>query len=77
MPSTRDNLQRLLNPRHIACIGGSDAALSASQCLRHFDGPVWGVNPKRETLGGAPCFPTIADLPEAPDVGKTWLKDNN
>lgn len=68
MPATRDNLQRLLNPRHIACIGGSDAALSASQCMRHFDGPVWGVNPNRESLGGAPCFASVADLPEAPDA---------
>jgi len=63
-----ENLQRLLNPRHIAFIGGAEAAFSAAQCARHFDGPVWGVNPKRELLGGVPCFPSVADLPEAPDA---------
>ena len=33
-----------------------------------FDGPVWGVNPKRDHLGGVPCFASVADLPEAPDA---------
>jgi acyl-CoA synthetase (NDP forming) len=68
MPSRSENLYRLLNPKHIAFIGGADAAFSAEQCARHFDGPVWGVNPKRKTLGGVPCYPTVADLPEAPDA---------
>jgi acyl-CoA synthetase (NDP forming) len=68
MPPSPENIQRLLNPRHIAFIGGSDAAFSAKQCARHFDGPVWGVNPKRKSLGGVPCFATVADLPEAPDA---------
>ncbi|MFT5221052.1 MAG: acyl-CoA synthetase (NDP forming), partial [Gammaproteobacteria bacterium] len=68
MSARSENLHRLLNPRHIAFIGGADAAFSAEQCARHFDGPVWGVNPKRETLGGVPCFASVADLPEAPDA---------
>ncbi len=59
---------RLLYPRHIAIIGGIDAAHSARQCARQFDGPVWGVNPKRDSLGGVPCFASVADLPEAPDA---------
>ncbi|MEM7562864.1 MAG: acetate--CoA ligase family protein [Pseudomonadota bacterium] len=68
MSERQDNLHRLLNPRHIAFIGGRDAAFSASQCARTFDGPVWGVNPKRSDLGGVPCFPSVHDLPEAPDA---------
>lgn len=68
MPKRVDNLRRLLNPRHIAVIGGDDAARSASQCAAQFAGPVWGVNPKRETLGGVRCFKSVADLPEAPDA---------
>ena len=63
-----ENLRRLLNPRHIAFIGGADAAFSAEQCARHFDGPVWGVNPTRSFLGGVPCFASVADLPAAPDA---------
>ena len=68
MPTALENLQRLLNPRHIAFIGGKDAAFSAAQCARNFDGPVWGVNPNRDKLGGVPCFASVAELPEAPDA---------
>ncbi len=68
MSSLADNLQRLLNPRHIAFIGGADADFSARQCAAQFDGPVWGVNPKREFLGGLPCYASVNDLPEAPDA---------
>jgi acyl-CoA synthetase (NDP forming) len=67
-PVNKDNLRRLLYPRHIAIIGGTDAALSARQCAAQFDGPVWGVNPKRDNLGGVPCFASVAELPEAPDA---------
>ena len=67
-PVKKANLRRLLYPRHIAIIGGTDAALSARQCAVQFDGPVWGVNPKRDKLGGVPCYASVADLPEAPDA---------
>ena len=63
-----ENLRRLLHPRHIAFIGGADADFAARQCAAQFDGPVWGVNPKREKLGGVTCYPGVADLPEAPDA---------
>jgi len=68
MTALRDNLKRLLSPRHIAFIGGNDADFSARQCAAQFAGPVWGVNPKRASLGGQPCYPSIDDLPEAPDA---------
>jgi acyl-CoA synthetase (NDP forming) len=68
-PKQRRNLQRLFKPRHIAFIGGASAAHGAAQCRRSgFTGTIWGVNPKREDLGGEPCFPTVADLPEGPDA---------
>ena len=63
------NLQRLLAPRHAAFIGGKDAAIAAEHCRSlGFGGPVWGVNPHRETLAGEPCFARVEDLPEAPDA---------
>ncbi len=68
MSFSPENLQRLLNPRHIAFIGGNDAAFSAKQCALTFNGPVWGVNPRRDNLGGVPCFASVDDLPEAPDA---------
>jgi acetate---CoA ligase (ADP-forming) len=63
-----ENLRRLLNPRHIAFIGGNDAEIGARQCYKLFDGEVWGVNPRRETLADVACYKSIEDLPEAPDA---------
>ena len=68
-PEQRQNLQRLLQPRHVAVIGGRDAATAVSECTRiGYSGAIWPVNPKRETLGGYPCFESVRDLPEAPDA---------
>ena len=68
-PRQRDNLKRLLAPRHAVFIGGNDAAVAAQMCVdMGFAGPIWGVNPKRDTLAGHDCFASIEDLPEAPDA---------
>ena len=65
----RANLKRLLAPRHIAFIGGKARESGIRDCARGgFEGPVWVVNPKYRTLGGQPCFASIADLPEPPDA---------
>jgi len=66
--SLAENLTRLLAPRHIAFIGGRDADYAARQCARRFKGAVWGVNPKRSEMGGQPCYPSVKDLPQAPDA---------
>ncbi len=67
-PAQSKNLSRLLSPRHIAFIGGRDAEVSIREAERiGFQGQIWPVNPRRETLGGHRCFPLVADLPEAPD----------
>ena len=68
-PAKRHNLKRLLEPKHITVIGGVEAgnAVQSSRALG-FDGPIWAVNPKRTELGGVPCFPSVDDLPEAPDA---------
>ncbi|MEM1201403.1 MAG: CoA-binding protein, partial [Pseudomonadota bacterium] len=68
-PELRRNLQRLLSPRHVALIGGTDAAVAAAECARiGFEGPVWPVNPTRDEIGGHTCFASVEDLPEAPDA---------
>jgi acyl-CoA synthetase (NDP forming) len=68
-PTRRANLGRLLSPRHVAFIGGRDAAIAIGEARRiGYRGAMWAVNPKRETLAGLPCFPSVADLPEAPDA---------
>ncbi len=65
----RDNLKRLLDPRHVAFIGGRGAAAAARQCeAMGFEGDIWIVNPKHARLAGRPTFANIDDLPEAPDA---------
>ncbi|MBO69040.1 MAG: acyl-CoA synthetase [Acidiferrobacteraceae bacterium] len=65
----RANLERLLAPKNIAFVGGEEAASAIEQC-RHagYSGAIWGVHPKRKTLGECPCFPNVSQLPEAPDA---------
>ncbi|MCP4387570.1 MAG: acetate--CoA ligase family protein [Gammaproteobacteria bacterium] len=65
----RDNLKRLLRPRHIAYIGGSQVTgpLAASQTAG-FDGEIWVVNPVRDEIGGIQTCARIEDLPQAPDA---------
>lgn len=68
-PARRANLTRLLSPRHIAFIGGRDAEVAIKEAERRgYPGEIWAVNPKRDTLGGYPCYRNPADLPEAPDA---------
>lgn len=68
-PAKRQNFERLLRPRHIAFIGGADAAVAINEARRAgFSGQMWVVNPRRETLAGLSCVPTIQDLPDAPDA---------
>jgi acyl-CoA synthetase (NDP forming) len=65
----RQNIQRLLRPRHIALVGGGDVATVINECRRiGFTGEVWPVNPKRKDIAGIPCFADIDALPDAPDA---------
>ena len=65
----RENLKRLLKPRHIAFVGGK----AVEDCINAtrksgFTGDIWVVHPKYEELAGIPCVPSLADLPEPPDA---------
>ncbi len=65
----RGRLERLLRPKTIAVIGGREAAKVIAQCDRlGFAGEIWAVNPRRESLGGRPCYASVAELPAAPDA---------
>jgi acetyl-CoA synthetase len=64
-----DRLARLLRPRSLAIVGGKAADEAVLQCRAlGFDGPIWPVNPKRESMGGLPCLSDLAALPAAPDA---------
>ncbi|MFA7433613.1 MAG: acetate--CoA ligase family protein [Gemmobacter sp.] len=63
------DLSRLLRPRSIAVMGGGWAGNVVGQCLRMgFGGAIWPVHPRRVEIGGLPTFPSLADLPAAPDA---------
>ena len=66
--SIRDNLKRLLKPRHLAFVGGRSMARALKRCAEGgFAGPMWLVNPQHSNLEGVPCVASIAELPCAPD----------
>jgi acetate---CoA ligase (ADP-forming) len=67
------DLQPLLRPRSVAVLGASDRPSPGRMIIESLDrigfpGQVYPVNPKYETLFGRPCYPSIADLPQAVDL---------
>ncbi|QLG93809.1 acetate--CoA ligase family protein [Pseudomonas yamanorum] len=65
----RDNLKRLLAPRHLAFVGGRSMARALKRCADGgFAGQMWLVNPQHDNLDGIPCVRRIADLPCGPDA---------
>lgn len=68
-PAQRENLARLLSPRHIAFVGGRDCVTAIGEAKRRgFTGEIWPVNPSRSALAGHSCFASVGDLPQAPDA---------
>ena len=72
--SKAGNLAKLLKPASVAVIGASeDANKPGSRALLYskkyeYSGRLYAVNPKYKDLFGFPCFPSIAELPEVPDL---------
>ncbi len=64
-------LTRLFNPRSVAIYGASPNPQSmgarAMANMARYQGQVYRVNPRYERIGDAPCYPSIAALPEKPD----------
>ncbi|QCO55458.1 acetate--CoA ligase family protein [Pseudorhodobacter turbinis] len=68
-PAQRKNFNRLLRPRQIAFIGGTDAGVAINEAQRRgYAGEIWPVNPKRAEMAGLPCFASLDDLPGTPDA---------
>ena len=62
-------LERLLNPRSIAVIGGKEAERVVEQCDKlGFSGTIWPIHPTRQSMLGRPCLRSIDALPQAPDA---------
>ncbi len=72
-PEQMASIDRMLNPRSIAVIGATPRMQYGGKFLKRVLAykdriNVYAVNPKYEEIMGERCYPTIADLPEAPDV---------
>lgn len=68
-PTIRDNLKRMLAPRHVAFVGGRSMARALKRCADGgYPGQMWLVNPQHDSLEGVPCLRSIADLPCGPDA---------
>ena len=70
-PYGRRDMSRLVAPRSVAVVGVSERPNAFGSRvvanMEAFDGTLHLVNAKYPQLGGRPCYPTIADLPEVPD----------
>ncbi|MGC8916017.1 MAG: acetate--CoA ligase family protein [Thermoanaerobaculum sp.] len=70
----RPELAKLFNPRSVALVGVSSRPESLSGRLlanlqrASYTGAIYPVNPKAKELAGLPCFPSLAAVPELPDV---------
>ncbi len=68
------NLERLLAPNSAVLIGASPEPGSVGNIVTRnlvaggFAGPIWLVNPRRSSIDGAPCYPSVASLPAVPDL---------
>lgn len=66
-------LEALFQPRSIAVIGASEKPTVGRRMVASLDrigfaGAVYPVNPGYPSVLGHPCYPSIAEVPEAPDV---------
>jgi len=64
----------LLTPRSVAVVGASDNVNRVGGRPIHylrrfgFEGPIYPINPNRETVQGLKAYPDVASLPETPDL---------
>ena len=70
----RTDLARFFSPRSIAIIGASqDLGTISGQPLKHlvthqYAGKLYPVNPKYQEILGVKCYPSLAALPETPEL---------
>lgn len=69
----RYDLHALLNPKTIAIVGASERSDFTDKVLRNnerrgFQGKIYLVNPKRETVFGHNCYKSLSDIPDTVDV---------
>jgi acetyltransferase len=72
--SDRHYLTPLFEPASVAIIGASERAgaigtvLVANMRAARYRGALFAVNPKRGSVQGVPCFPSIGKVPQRLDL---------
>src|SRR5215831_19600424 len=67
-------LDPLVKPRSLAIVGATDRPGSPARIVIEslgklgFPGPIYPVNPKYATVLNHVCYPSLTELPEAPDL---------
>jgi acyl-CoA synthetase (NDP forming) len=66
-------LDPLVQPRSVAIVGATDRVGPGRSVIESlgaigFSGTIYPVNPKYQTVLNHVCYPSLTDLPEAPDV---------
>src|ERR1700730_18092796 len=67
------SIHAMLHPRNIVLVGATDKAGNYAERIWNnlikyqFEGGIYPVNSKRETVWGVPCYKDFASLPEKPD----------
>jgi len=82
-PSARERLRILDQTRTIAIVGASSNPARSSYFVATYllssstDYTVWFVNPRETSILGRRVYPTLADLPEAPDLVDVFRRDSD
>lgn len=71
--ANRSNLDRLLAPSSVVVIGASETRGSIGSWIhrnmqRAFEGPLYAVNPRAESVYGSPTFADVLELPTGVDM---------
>src|SRR5437764_10327018 len=66
-------IDALVKPRSVAIVGATDRTSPARSVIESlgalgFSGAVYPVNPKYQSVLNHVCYPSLTELPEAPDV---------
>jgi Acyl-CoA synthetase (NDP forming) len=79
METVMNAIARLMRPQSVAVIGASaDSAKTAGRPVAYltkhgFAGTIYPVNPRYDAIDAIACYPDVASLPTAPDVGIVLL----
>ena len=63
-----NRVRPILFPRSVAVVGASPRHARIVEEVVRSGIPAWGVHPTRDEVLGLRCFPSVADLPEQPEL---------